>query len=128
MTYYFFPRYRMMRRFASETPARDFFLGVNVREEEDSFVLNAFVPGLKADNLDIQVLDDIVRIEGTYPAEEGADYLLRELPSGTFARTLRLPSPIDAERVEAKITDGILTLRLPKAESARPKKIKITTK
>jgi HSP20 family protein len=131
MTYYFFPRpYRMMRRWmsTSETPMRDFFLGVDLREDEEGYVLTAFVPGLKGDDLDIQVMDDIVRIEGEYKTTAEADYLLKELPNGSFARTLRLPAPIDADRVEAKINDGILTLRLPKAESARPKKIKINAK
>jgi len=50
------------------------------------------------------------------------------LPHGSFKRTLRLPTIVDADHVEAKITDGVLTLKLPKAESARPKKINITAK
>jgi HSP20 family protein len=99
-------------------------LGVNIREEDDAYLLSALVPGLKAEDLNIQILDDVVRIEGEYKADEN-EYLLRELPSGPFTRTLRLPAAIEAESVEAKIADGILTLRLPKAESARPKKIQI---
>ncbi len=67
----------------------------------------------------------MVSIEGEYKAVE-AEFLLNELPSGTFRRTLRLPNEVDAEKVEAKIADGVLTLTLPKAESARPKKIKVT--
>jgi HSP20 family protein len=82
------------------------------------------VPGLKAEDLNIQVLDDVVRIEGEYRADE-SEYLVRELPSGSFTRTLRMPAAIEADSVEAKIADGILTLKLPKAESARPKKIQI---
>jgi len=77
--------------------------------------------------LTIQVLDDVLRIEGEFPADE-SEYLLQELPNGSFRRELRLPSAIDSEKVEAKIADGILTLRLPKAESARPRKIKIASK
>jgi HSP20 family protein len=83
------------------------------------------VPGLKAEDLNIQVLENVVSIEGEYqPAD--TEYLLNELPSGTFRRTLRMPTEIMAEKVEAKIADGILTLNLPKAESARPKKINIS--
>jgi len=107
--------------------SREHFLNVNVRDEEDTFVLSALVPGLKADDLNIQVLEDVVRIEGEFQANE-EDYLLQELPSGSFRRALRMPSEIDTDKVEAKITDGVLTLRLPKAESARPKKIKIAVK
>lgn len=102
-------------------------LGVNVHEEDEAFILSALVPGLTADDLNIQVLDDIVRIEGEYKQDEN-QYLMRELPHGSFTRTLRLPAPIDADHVEAKIADGILTLTLPKAESAKPKKIKIKSR
>jgi len=106
---------------------RDQTLGINVREEDDAYTLSALVPGLKADELNIQVLDDVVRIQGEYQADENG-YLVRELPSGSFTRTLRLPAPIDAQHVEANITDGVLTLKLPKAESARPKQIKIQSR
>ena len=77
--------------------------------------------------MNIQVLEDVVRIEGEFPADEN-EYLMQELPDGSFRRELRLPSALDSEKVEAKIADGILTLRLPKAESAKPKKIKIAAK
>jgi HSP20 family protein len=119
----------MVRRMAALNggSSREHLLNVNVRDEEDTFVLSALVPGLKADDLNIQVLEDVVRIEGEYQANE-EEYLLHELPSGSFRRVLRMPAEIDAEKVEAKITDGVLTLRLPKAESARPKKIKIAVK
>lgn len=102
-------------------------LGINIREEDEVYVLSALVPGLNADDLNIQVLDDVVRIEGDYKQDE-SQYLVRELPHGSFTRTLRLPSAIDADSVEAKITGGVLTLTLPKAESARPKKIKVTSR
>ena len=131
MTFYIqpYPYRRMYRRMAALNggSSREHFLNVNVRDEEDTFVLSALVPGLKADDLNIQVLDDVVRIEGEFQANEDG-YLLRELPSGSFSRVLRMPAEIDADKVEAKITDGVLTLRLPKAESARPKKIKIAAK
>ena len=125
------PWYGLSRTVPGEN--RDQTLGINVREdaESDAYVLSALVPGLKSDELNIQVLDDVVRIQGEYTRSGPADkadeskYLVRELPNGSFTRTLRLPVAIDAEHVEANITDGVLTLRLPKAESARPKQIKI---
>jgi HSP20 family protein len=129
------PYRRLARRWAENN---EHSLGVNLREEEEAYVLSALVPGLKSDDLHIQVLDDVLRIEGEYkrstPQSGSADkadensYLLNELPHGSFTRTLRLPAAIDADHVEAQITDGELTLRLPKAESARPKQIKITSK
>ena len=122
------PFHRMARRWmsANEVPTRSHSLSVNIREEDDTFVLSALVPGLKAENLNIQVLDDVLRIEGEYKVDD-AEYLMNELPHGSFTRTLRLPAAIEADHVEAKIVDGILTLTLPKTESARPKNIKITS-
>jgi HSP20 family protein len=126
MTFYLqtYPYRRMARRWAEH---RDRALAINVREEDDAYVLSALVPGLQADELNIQVLEDVVRIEGEYKADESS-YLVHELPQGAFTRTLRLPAPIDAEHVEADITNGVLTLKLPKAESARPKQIKIKSR
>jgi HSP20 family protein len=132
MTFYLHPYpYRQLSRRAMQT--REHSLSINIREEDDAYILSALVPGLKADDLNIQVLDDVLRIEGEYmrssPADkaEESSYLVRELPSGSFTRTLRLPSVIDADSVEAKIADGVLTLTLPKAQSARPKRISVKT-
>ncbi len=129
------PYRRMARRWAEN---REQTLGINVREEDDAYVLSALVPGLKSDELNIQVLEDVVRIQGEYKRStpqsgsvdkaDESNYLVRELPNGSFTRTLRLPAAIDADLVEANITDGVLTLRLPKAESARPKQIKIKSR
>ena len=98
---------------------------MNVTEQEDAYVLSALVPGLKAEDLNIQVLENVVSIEGEYQATD-TEFLLNELPSGSFRRSLRLPVEIQAEKVEAKIIDGVLTLNLPKAESARPKRINVS--
>jgi HSP20 family protein len=118
------PYHRVARRWAG---AEQQALRVNVREEDDAYVLSALVPGLTADDLNIQVLDNVLRIEGEYRQDEN-QYLMQELPSGSFSRTLRLPDAVEAESVEAKIADGVLTLTLPKAESAKPKRIKINVK
>jgi HSP20 family protein len=118
-----YPFRRTARRLAAESQIRP--LGVNVSEEENAYVLSALVPGLKAEDLNIQVLENVVSIEGEYKAEE-AEYLLSELPNGSFRRSLRLPSEIEADQVQASIADGVLTLNLPKAESARPRKIQVS--
>ena len=126
MTFYLHPHpYRRTLRQMSAGNERS--LGVNIHEEDDAYILSALVPGLAADDLNIQVLEDVLRIEGEYKLNE-SEYLLQELPHGSFKRTLRLPTIVDADHVEAKITDGVLMLKLPKAESARPKKINITAK
>lgn len=131
MTFYIqpYPYRRMVRRMAALNggSSREHSLNVNIRDEEEAFVLSALVPGLTGDDLNIQVIEDVVRIEGEFQAKD-EEYLLNELPSGSFRRVLRMPVEIDADKVEARINDGVLTLRLPKAESARPRKIQIAAK
>jgi HSP20 family protein len=131
MTYFIAPSpYRMARRWAHMAgmePTNDFTLSVDVHEEDEAYIINALVPGLKAADLNIQVLEDVVTISGEFKADE-SEYLMRELPHGSFRRTLRLPVALDANQAEAKITDGVLTLRLVKAESARPRTIKVDVK
>jgi len=125
MTLYIQPyQYRRMARHWAEQPQQR-ALNVNVSEQDDAYVLSALVPGLKAGDLNIQVLENVVSIEGEYQ-ETDNEYLLNELPHGSFRRALRLPTEIQADKVEAKIADGVLTLNLPKAESAKPKRINIS--
>jgi HSP20 family protein len=125
------PRRRVARRWVENDQHS---LGVNVREEDDAFVLSALVPGLASEDLNIQILDDVLQIEGEYQQSGPVDkqdenqYLMQELPHGSFTRTLRLPATVNADAVEAKITNGVLTLTLPKAESAKPKRISIKSK
>ena len=118
------PQRRVVRRWVDNNQQT---LGVNIREEDDAYILSALVPGLNAEELNIQVLDDVVRIEGEYNQDEN-EYLIQELPHGSFTRTLRLPAAINADLVDAKITNGVLTLTLPKAESAKPKRIQVNVK
>jgi HSP20 family protein len=100
------------------------YLRLNVRDEAEAYVVTAPVPGLHAEDIKIQVLEDVLQIEGEFPTDE-TEYLLHEMHSGAFRREIRLPAPLEADKVEARIADGILTLRLPKAETSRPKTIKI---
>ena len=111
----------------SDEPLEPRALPVDVRDEDEAYVLTAFVPGLTADQLNIQILEDTLTIEGEYKHDE-SETVLSELPSGAFRRTLRLASELDSEKAEASIDNGVLTLRLPKAESARPKVIKVAAR
>ena len=127
MTFYVqtYPYRRMARRWAEN---RDQTLGINLREEEEAYILSALVPGINSEDLNIQVLEDVIHIKAERRADEDSNYLVQELPTGSLTRALRLPAPIEADQVEANITNGILTLRLPKAVSARPKQIKINAR
>jgi len=124
MTYYITTRPLRRWNNAEDTSS---YLPLNIHEESDAYVLSAPVPGLQAEDVDIQIVEDVVSIKGEFKNLDG-DYLLRELPNGAFQRTLRLPAQLDAAQAEAALDNGVLTLRLPKAESARPKQIKIVNK
>ena len=84
------PYRRAVARDWAQQP-RQRVLGVNVQEENDAYILTALVPGLQAEDLNIQVLENVVSIEGEYKSEE-TEYLLSELPRGSFQRTLRMPA------------------------------------
>jgi HSP20 family protein len=105
-------------------------LPVDFQNNEDEFVILAPVAGLKPEDLKIEVHDDVLTLSGEVKPEENGDhqYLLREIDYGAFRRSLRLPNPVEADKAEAKIENGVLTLRLPKVEEARPKTIEVKAK
>jgi len=103
------------------------FPPVNVTQDSDRFVVRAEVPGIRSSDLEISALRNRVSITGRreIPQERGerVSYHRRERAEGTFSRTLALPTEIDADRVEARYADGVLTLTLPKAEAAKARQI-----
>jgi HSP20 family protein len=101
---------------------------VNVWEEKDALVAELEVPGLQGDQLDIAVVGGelSIKIERPDLSQEGVKYHRRERPVGTFSRTLRLPVDIDAGKVQAELNDGVLTITMPKAEEAKPRKIQVS--
>ncbi len=102
---------------------------MNVYAEEDAFVIQAWVPGLKPEDLRIEVVGDTVTLEGEFKAPEKKEtLLLQEIPVGRFKRTLTLPTELEAEEAEAELENGVLTLRVPKAKALRPKEIKVRVK
>ena len=131
-TYYISPRRRMARRYmpAADSPRPDVYIPVDVVADDEAFRVTALVPGISAEDVKIEVLEDIVSIQGEFPVieDEDASYLLRERPSGSFSRKLRLPSALDAAGAEAEVKDGILILSVPKAEEAKAKHIKVKAK
>jgi HSP20 family protein len=103
------------------------FPAVNVWENNDNIFVEAEVPGLKAENLDITVVGDELTIKG-HRDEQSSDessYHRRERGVGAFSRMIRLSSEINADNVQASLNDGVLLLTLPKAEAAKPRKIQV---
>jgi len=106
-------------------------LPLDVKIDGDDYLISAAVPGLRPEDLHLEVLGDTVTIRGEVTAEEKREegnWLLRERRFGKFARTVNLPTEVDGSKAEAVVEHGVLTLRLPKAETARPKSIKVKTK
>lgn len=99
---------------------------LNLWEDEDNFYIEAELPGLKNEDIDVSVTEgDQLTISGsrTPIAPNGGSWLRQECGYGRFSRTITLPAEVDANAVEAKYEAGVLTLTLPKMEQAKPKKI-----
>ena len=102
---------------------------VNVWETADAVVAELEVPGVKNDQIDISVVENelTLRIQRPEMPSEEITFHRRERPSGPLTRVLRLPVPVDADRVSAELREGVLTVTLPKAENAKPRKIDVKT-
>ena len=108
--------------------AANVFPPMNITQDDDNFYVRAEVPGIKTAELAITALRNRVSISGKreIPGErERVSYHRKERPEGAFDRTVVLPTEVDAERVEARYSEGVLTLTLPKAEQAKPRQISV---
>lgn len=93
----------------------------------NSFVLEAEVPGFAAEDVKLTIEKEVLTLSGERKLEEREGFSLhrRERPPLKFARSVTLPARIDAERVAAKLEDGVLRIELPKAAEARPRQITV---
>ncbi len=103
-------------------------LPIDVFTSEDAIILQADVPGLKPEELQVTLEGDTLTIRGELKATEDRKFLLRERPTGKFERTLTINTPIDHAKVDASFENGVLTLTLPKAEAVKPRQISIKAK
>jgi len=114
----------------SPEPAAGVFPPINVTQDDERFYVRAEVPGIKPDELRVTALRNRVAISGKReipPEHDRVSYHRRERAEGSFSRTVALPTEVDAEGVDARYADGILTLTLPKAEEAKPRQIVVKT-
>jgi len=106
-------------------------LPVDIYDRGEELIVQAFVPGIHADSLDITIDDGVLTIAGQfpelYPSDESANWswYTRELRTGSFQRSFSLPYKIDVDNVTASVEDGVLRLVLPKAPEAKPRRIPV---
>jgi|DewCreStandDraft_2_1066082.scaffolds.fasta_scaffold00078_147 HSP20 family protein len=101
---------------------------LDIAEREDAFVVKASLPGIRPEDIEVSVVDNLLTIRAKAGGEEerrGENWLLRERHYGSFQRTVRLPAGIDADRAEARYEHGVLILTLPKVAEARARRIPI---
>lgn len=117
----------------SSAPQREGYVSVEfppiiVSTNEDNVFVRAELPGIRINDLDVQVVDDVLTIKGERkPVVTAAKitYLRRERNYGTFARSIMLPEKVDVEKVVASYKNGVLTVKLPKAAETKPKQVVI---
>jgi len=105
-------------------------VALDVVESEDEYLVTASLPGINPEDLEITFEDNRLTIKGESKEEEEVDearFHLRERRFGSFTRSIKLPTGIESDKIEANYDKGVLKLHLPKVEEVKPKKISIKT-
>ena len=102
---------------------------LNLYETEHEYVVELGVPGLKPENFEVTMQHNALLIQGRIEAQhqEGVRYHILEQPSGNFSRSVQFPTAVDVGKAQANLINGILTVRIPKSEAAKPKRITVKT-
>jgi HSP20 family protein len=106
----------------------DWLPSVDVSESEDSVTVEAEVPGMSKDDLDIFIVQDVLTIKGERRQEKETkqkNYHSRERSYGSFSRSISLPTAVDTSKAKASFQDGLLTIELPKDDSVKPKRVSL---
>ena len=99
---------------------------IDILESDDELVLYADMPGVTAENLDIQFENRELRIHGkVWPRHKDVNFLYGEYGIGDFHRTFTIGESIDSEKIHAELRDGVLILHLPKTEAVKPRRIAV---
>ncbi len=116
-------------RSAPRRSAGEGYPALNVWKDEDAYHIEAEVPGLRSEDVEILVNEGTeltLKFERKEPAGDDVKWRKKERVHGKFSRRLDLPEEVDAERVVASLTDGVLSVRLPKRAEVRPRRISVT--
>ena len=110
------------------TMARPTVMPMDAWREDDSFVMEFDLPGVRAESIDLDVERNVVTVKAERPViDQDLEMLAAERTRGMFSRQLVLGDNLDTERIEASYDAGVLTLRIPVAERAKPRKIEINS-
>lgn len=106
-------------------------LALDVHENDNAYIVTTALPGVQVENVNVKLHNDLLTIEGEIPErtvkKEGERSLMQERYYGRFSRTIRLPQPVNRDKVEANFENGVLTLTLPKSLEAQPRLIPVKT-
>lgn len=119
---------RLAQQVFGATTNRPAAMAMDAYRSGDDFLVHFDLPGIDPETIELDVERNVlnVRAERRSPAPEGAESIVAERPTGTFTRQLFLGDTLDADRIDASYEAGVLTLRIPVAEQAKPRRIQIT--
>ena len=114
-------------RQTDEPPESYFVPATDIYETAEELVILADLPGIKPDGLSVTVQDNVLEIRGTLgaKAEAPGEALLQEFATGEFYRAFQLPADFDTDKIAATLKQGVLTVRLPKSERLKPRRIEV---
>ena len=113
---------------SGESEARGFGPALDVEENADAYIVHANLPGINQDDISVNIHDDVLTVSAETAAEnrdETSKMLIRERRLGKFSRSLRFPTIVDGDAVEASFENGVLSITLPKAAHVKPRQIPV---
>src|ERR671917_49582 len=125
---------RMWRSFGQEGGeagnVENWAIPLDVVQQEDNIIVKASVPGVKPEDIDVSIENDVLTIKGQTREErehQEGNYLMRERRSGSFYRALRLPDTLDSDQAQSHYEHGVLSITFPRLESKRARRLQITS-
>lgn len=119
---------RIFHGVATPSGAGNWMPPMDIYETQDAYVLEADLPGVKKEDIDLQVIEDRLVLKGSRKrevSEENQGYQHHERIEGQFERSFRIRGGVDGDKVEARFENGVLSVTLPKPETAKPRQIDV---
>ena len=102
---------------------------INMAEDQENVTIEALAPGVDPEKISLSIVRNVLTISGEKPAPEGVSreqFHRNERAAGRFVRTIELTTDVDPDKIQAKYTNGLLVITMPKAEAAKPRQIKVS--